>query len=48
MSNEKRLNLRWKNYLKKFCDSFTDTTKVDKCYGSNLIYKKRLYSFHIP
>ena len=48
ISKEKRDDLRWKNYLKKFNDSFIDNTKVDKCFECNLIYKKRLYSFHIP
>ena len=43
ISKEKRDDLRWKNYLKKFNDSFTDNTKVDKCFECNLIYTNRLY-----
>ena len=48
MSKEKRDDLRWKNYLKKFNDSFTDNTKVDKCYECNLVYTNRLYPLQVP
>ena len=48
MSKEKRDDLRWKNYLKKFNDSFTDNTKVDKCFECNLIYTNRLYPLQVP
>ena len=48
ISKEKRDDLRWKNYLKKFNDSFTDNTKVDKCFECNLIYTNRLYPLQVP
>ena len=48
ISKEKRDDLRWKNYLKKFNDSFTDNTKVDKCFECNLIYTNRLYPLEVP
>jgi hypothetical protein len=48
ISKEKRDDLRWKNYLKKFNDSFIDNTKVDKCFECNLIYTNRLYPLQVP
>ena len=48
MNKEKRDDLRWKNYLKKFNESFTDNTKADKCYECNLIYTNRLYPLEVP
>ena len=48
MNKEKRDDLRWKNYLKKYNESFTNNTKADKCYECNLIYTNRLYPLQVP
>jgi hypothetical protein len=48
MNKEKRDDLRWKNYLKKYNETFTENTKADKCYECNLIYTNRLYPLQVP
>lgn len=37
---------KWRNYHKKFNESFNDNIKVEKCAECNLIFNNRLQKFH--
>ena len=48
MRKEKNEDLRWKNYLKTYNDSFNENIHLDKCAECNLVYTNRLYPLQIP
>ena len=37
---------KWRNYHKKFNESFNDNIKVEKCAECNLFFNNRLQKFH--